>query len=176
MIGGISSTALFSPDRKSMAKLSGHFRNTQWDPLLISVQIIAIQSLYYFMLGLWLSILSFLLGTPKTLDHLFRYQEMHVRDFSGKMIVIAFVLNALSGACSLWFVVQRTKLCLDFTVTTHFIHLLACWYYNGHFPFAFSWWVLNIACTAIMCVCAEFLCLRTQLKEIPLNVGQKVDL
>ena len=85
-------------------------------------------------------------------------------------------LFSFHRACSLWFVVQRTKLCLDFTVTTHFIHLLACWYYNGHFPFAFSWWVLNIACTAIMCVCAEFLCLRTQLKEIPLNVGQKVDL
>lgn len=79
-------------------------------------------------------------------------------------------------AVGLWFIVQRTKQCLDFSSTAHLIHLIVCWYYNGHFPSAFSWWLLNLACLTIMCVSGEFLCMRTELQAIPLNMGPKADL
>jgi hypothetical protein len=86
--------------------------------------------------------------------------------------MLSFVLRSLA----LWFIVKRTKQCLDFSGTAHLIHLLVCWSYNGAFPSSMSWWVLNIVCLAIMCVCAEFLCMRTELKAIPLNLGPKADL
>ncbi|XP_049834700.1 protein SYS1 homolog isoform X2 [Schistocerca gregaria] len=105
-----------------------------------------------------------------------RKDEVHVRDVNGKLIITAFVLNALVGALGLWFIVQRTKQCLDFSCTAHLIHLIICWYYNSHFPSAFSWWLLNIVCLTIMCVCGEFLCMRTELQAIPLNMGPKADL
>lgn len=79
-------------------------------------------------------------------------------------------------ACAMWIIVQRTKLCLDFSSTVHFLHLIACWFYNGQFPLAFSWWCLNIICSAVMCICGEFLCMRTELKAIPVSMGQKTDL
>jgi hypothetical protein len=79
-------------------------------------------------------------------------------------------------ALGLWFIVQRTKQCLDFSSTAHLIHLIVCWYYNGHFPNAFSWWLLNLVCLTIMCVSGEFLCMRTELQAIPLNMGPKADL
>lgn len=86
------------------------------------------------------------------------------------------VLSFLDRSCGLWFLIQRTKQCLDFSCTAHLIHLFACWFYNGHFPSSISWWLLHIACLAIMCICGEFLCMRSELKAIPLSLGPKADL
>lgn len=60
---------------KKMKKLTGNFRNTQWDPLLIISQIIAFQSVLYLGLGIWMLILNDLIvGSSRSLDHLFKYQ------------------------------------------------------------------------------------------------------
>ncbi|KAK9892299.1 hypothetical protein WA026_019104 [Henosepilachna vigintioctopunctata] len=159
-----------------MKKLTGSFRYTQWDPWLIISQIVTIQCVLYLTLGLWLALLGTLVGDTRTLDHIFEYHELQVRDFGGRMVIFAFILNALVGAAVLLFVVERTKLCMDFTSTWHLIHLVICWFYNKKFPSSISWWLLNTACATIMCVCAEFLCLRSELKAIPLSLGPKTDL
>lgn len=158
-------------------KFSGSFRYTQWDPCLIISQIVAMQSVMYLSLSLLVAIMQDLTGSTRTLDHLFEYHELHIVDNEGRAVILAFVFNAVIGAFALWMIVGRTKLCLDFSCTYHGLHLIACWYYNGSFPTTFSWWTLNIACGAVMCVAGEFLCLRTELKAIPLsNIGAKVDL
>ncbi|EDS29517.1 conserved hypothetical protein [Culex quinquefasciatus] len=105
--------------------------------------------------------------------------EIHVTDLGGRLVIFAFVLNSLVGSGALWFVVRRTKLCLDFAVTFHVIHLVVCWWYNSAFPATISWWLLNAVCTALMCVGGEFLCLKTEMREIPVGysaLNNKVDL
>ncbi|KAJ1527197.1 hypothetical protein ONE63_008728 [Megalurothrips usitatus] len=159
-----------------MKKLRGQFRSTIWDPTLIVSQILAVQFIFYSSLGLWLSIVNLVSGTYCSLDLLFKYEEIHLHDFGGRAVITAFVLNSLTGAVALWFIVRRTKQCLDFAATTHFLHLLICWMYNSHFPGIVSWWLLNAACVTIMCVFGEYLCLRTELQAIPLSVGPKADL
>ncbi|KAG5872414.1 hypothetical protein JTB14_013659 [Gonioctena quinquepunctata] len=159
-----------------MKKLSGSFRYTQWDPWLIIFQIISIQTLLYVSLGLILALLSTLVGEPKTLDHIFEYHELQIRDFGGRIVISSFVLNSLVGALVLWYIVARTKQCMDFSCTWHVVHLVICWFYNKQFPTTFSWWALNTACATLMCVCGEFLCLRTELADIPLSLGPKTDL
>lgn len=171
------------------------FRNTQWDPLLLIAQIIAIQSTLYFTLGFLIGFMDIFVDANHTLDHLFQYhvseqmpqqisqmkldanrifslillQEIHVTDSGGRSVILSFVLNAFIGALILRFVVGRTKLCLDFTCTYHFIHLTICWIYNGAFPSMFSWWLLNAVCATLMCVFGEFLCLKIELAEIPVG-------
>ncbi|XP_014367813.2 protein SYS1 homolog [Papilio machaon] len=158
-------------------KLSGSFRYTQWDPCLIVSQIVAMQFLLYLTLCLLIAVMQDLTGSTRTLDHIFQYHEIHVRDLEGRSVIIAFGINAVIGAFLLWNVVGRTKLCLDFSCTFHGLHLLACWIYNGTFPTTFSWWTLNIACAAVTCVMGEFLCIRSELQAIPLaGIGSKVDL
>ncbi|XP_045505142.1 protein SYS1 homolog [Colias croceus] len=158
-------------------KLTGSFRYTQWDPCLIISQIVAMQSVMYLTLCLLVAIMQDLTGSTRTLDHIFEYHEIHVKDNEGRSVILAFVINAVIGAYLLWLLVGRTKLCLDFSCTYYGFHLLVCWLYNGMFPTTFSWWALNIACAAITCVAGEFLCLRTELQAIPLsNIGAKVDL
>ncbi|KAF5274996.1 hypothetical protein FQA39_LY06933 [Lamprigera yunnana] len=159
-----------------MKKLTGSFRYTQWDPWLLIGQIISVQCIMYATLGLIMALLGHLFGDNRSLDHIFEYNEIHVRDFGGRMVISSFVINSLIGAVVLWFIVERTKQCLDFSCTWHFIHLIICWFYNGHFPTTFSWWALNVACVTLMCVCGEFLCLKSELQAIPLSLGPKTDL
>uniref|UniRef100_A0A336LNN5 CSON013836 protein n=1 Tax=Culicoides sonorensis TaxID=179676 RepID=A0A336LNN5_CULSO len=53
--------------------------------------------------------------------------------------------------------------------TWHLFHLIFCWWYSHSFPTTFSWWLLNIACATLMCITGEFLCLKTELQEIPVG-------
>lgn len=56
-----------------MKKLSGSFRNTQWDPVLLIFQILAMQTSGYFSLGLIMALMEGLAGSNHTLDHIFQY-------------------------------------------------------------------------------------------------------
>jgi hypothetical protein len=120
--------------------------------------------------------MDFIVGSERSLEQLFGYQVLQFKALHGRLLLGAFVLNALTGAIGLWYVVKRTKQCLDFTATVHFFHLLACWVFNGWFPNTLSWWLVNVVCTIIMTVLGEFLCMRTELKAIPLSMGPRVDL
>ncbi|XP_072401193.1 protein SYS1 homolog [Diabrotica undecimpunctata] len=159
-----------------MKKLTGSFRYTQWDPWLIIFQIVSMQCVLYCTIGLILALLGTLLGEPKTLDNIFQYHEIQVRDAGGIIVICSFVINAGIGSIVMWYIVERTKQCMDFSCTWHLIHLVVCWMYNGQFPTSFSWWALNVACATVMCVCGEVLCLRTELAAIPLSLGPKTDL
>lgn len=81
-----------------------------------------------------------------------------------------------TSAVGLWLFIRRGKQCLDFTVTVHFFHMIGCWIYNAHFPAALSWWLVNVACMALMAVIGEYLCMRTELRAIPVNTGPKSNL
>ncbi|XP_015908231.1 protein SYS1 homolog [Parasteatoda tepidariorum] len=156
--------------------MRGHFRYSVWDPLLILCQIVTIQALFYVSLGVWIFLMDVISGHSQSLEQIFLYKAISVKDLHGRCLVGSFLLNSLSCSLALWHFVQRTKLCLDFTVTTHLIHLLFCWCYSSTFPSTFSWWLLNIICVTVMCVCGEFLCMRTEMKAIPLSMGAKADL
>jgi len=157
--------------------MAGQFRYTVWDPWMIISQILTLQCVFYVSLGLWLSIFDLASGNDKSLDQVFKYQELQFSTFNGKIVVASFVFTALNCALGLWYIVQRTKLCLDFSVTIYFLHLVACIYYNGGIPTTFSWWLINLVSTMVLCVTGEFLCMRTELQSIPVNMqAQKTDL
>ena len=156
-----------------MNGLTGQFRKTTWDPLLIIAQIAAIQCIMYFILGVMIMVIATFLGTTISLDYAFQYKEIHVRDFGGHLVITIFMINSIVGALALWYLVRRTKQCMDFACTAHLIHLISCWMYNGSFPTTFSWWCLNIVTMTIMCVCGEFLCMKTELKAIPLGMNSQ---
>lgn len=80
------------------------------------------------------------------------------------------------SALGLWFFIRRGKQCLDFTVTVHLFHMIFCWMYNSHPPAVLSWWLVNAACIALMAVIGEYLCMRTELRAIPVNSGPKSNL
>jgi len=44
----------------------------------------------------------------------FHFQEIHIYDLGGRLVICAFVLNAFLASLALWCIVRRAKLCLDF--------------------------------------------------------------
>ncbi|KAK8380191.1 hypothetical protein O3P69_016671 [Scylla paramamosain] len=156
--------------------MAGGFRYKVWDPPLIISQIITMQAVFYVGLGIWVATLDLFTGHHRSLDSLFKYQELQVKEVHGRTVMAAFILNALTSSLGLWKVVQRTKQCLDFTVTAHVIHLCASWWYNGHLPSQPSVWLLNLVTITLMCVLGEYLCMRTEMQHIPVLGSSKVDL
>jgi len=155
--------------------MTGRFRVTVWDPSLIISQIIALQSSLYFSFGALLILGSILTGTECTLTNIFQYRALNFSDRHGVLTIVCYTLTALCGAVALWKIVRRTKQCLDFSVTAYMIHILICWMYNSSLPNTLSWCILTVVAAAIMCVTGEFLCLKTELEDIPL-LGARVDL
>ncbi|KAF2357694.1 Integral membrane protein SYS1-related [Trinorchestia longiramus] len=161
----------------SSATMAGSFRYKVWDPPLIVSQIMTMQAIFYIGLGIWVAILDLFTGHHLTLDSIFRYQELQIRESHGRAVMAAFILNSMTSAVGLWKVVQRTKQCLDFSATAHFLHLLLCWGYAGHLPLLPSLYLLQLLTLALMCVLGEYLCLRTEMNTIPVRaMPPKTDL
>ncbi|KAI4986089.1 hypothetical protein ZWY2020_018719, partial [Hordeum vulgare] len=59
----------------------------------------------------------------------------------------------------MFYVVERAKKCVDFAATLHVIHLFIC-----------TWWVVNILGLAIMSLLDEYICIRRELKDIPVRL------
>ncbi|PIK39136.1 hypothetical protein BSL78_24025 [Apostichopus japonicus] len=152
--------------------MASGFRSYVWDPFLIISQIATMQSIFYMGFGLWLCFVDLVLQVPQSLDHLFSYRNLEFGTGGGRLIAAIYVLNALTGALGLWFVVQRSKQCTDFAASMHILHLFFCWIYNHQFPGTFAWWLMNIGCVALTTVLGEFLCMRTEMKSIPLLDGK----
>jgi len=151
----------------------GNFRYTVWDPLMICAQIVTLQCFFYVSLGMWIFLFDLLQGQPRSLDQIFKYQTLLASTLQGKFLITAFLCNALCCSVGLWYMVQRTKLCLDFTCTIHLLHIIFCWIFNGFMGNTLSWWFINLVCLTLTCVCAEFLCMRTELQAIPVSMASK---
>uniref|UniRef100_A0A8C5MLD1 Protein SYS1 homolog n=1 Tax=Leptobrachium leishanense TaxID=445787 RepID=A0A8C5MLD1_9ANUR len=153
--------------------MAGQFRSYIWDPVLIVSQITLMQCVYYSSLGLWLAAMDLLIKYSPSLDQIFNYELLGFSSVHGRVSMMAFILNSVTCALGLLYFIRRGKQCLDFTVTVHMFHLLGCWIYLAQLPTTLTWWLLNIVCIALMAVIGEYLCLRTELHEIPLSSAPK---
>jgi len=139
-----------------------------FDPLLIIAQIVSMQSLHYLSLGLLQWLLLGPYGPNYSLYYFFDYHAVNVHKFSGWMVIVSFLANSVAGAGYLCLVVERAKKCLDFTATLYITHLLFCVFHTG-MPANLEWWVLQFTGLVIMAVLGEWLCMRREMREIPLS-------
>ena len=156
------------------ATMSGRFRSYVWDPFLIMSQIILLQCVFYSTLGLVIAVCVSLGGYTPSLNLMFHTTSIHYVGQANRLVLIAHMINSLFGALALWYIIQRAKQCLDFTCTLHFIHFIICCIYSSHFPTYITWWLVQLACIVLMVVVGEYLCFRSDMKDIPL-VGSKAD-
>ena len=87
-----------------------------------------------------------------------------------RLVICAHLLNAALGAVYLSVVVERAKKCLDFAGTLFALHLALCCAFRG-WPRAGAWWGVNGASLVLMAVLGEWLCVRKEMREIPLTSG-----
>nr|DAD26969.1 TPA_asm: hypothetical protein HUJ06_028437 [Nelumbo nucifera] len=78
------------------------------------------------------------------------------------------MFGCLSRACYILYLIERAKKCLDFSATIYIIHLFMCIVYGG-WPSSITWWVVNGTGLAVMALLGEWLCIRRELREIPIT-------
>lgn len=141
-----------------------------WDPVLIVAQIVSVQSLFYIGLGSGLSTLN--RGKTVTVDYVFNTRLLTTSTYTGWTIIVSYLGSALTGAIVLYFVVERTKKCLDFTVTCYLFHVLFCALYKG-FPWSLEWWITIGLSAACMALVGESLCMKKEMRDIPTTTGYR---
>ncbi|KAJ3193129.1 hypothetical protein HK101_005386 [Irineochytrium annulatum] len=155
-----------------MASFS-QFRLTVFDPAHVVSQIVCLQSVHYVSLSLIVLALEVLTGSSITLNHLLYYPEVTLDTVLGWSLCFAFVFNAVLCTLYLLYIVQRAKLCFDFTCTLHGFHVLLTAAYSGGFPNTFTWWFLNIVTLLTMSLGGEYLCMQQEMKPIMIGGAKK---
>ncbi|XP_073301922.1 uncharacterized protein [Primulina huaijiensis] len=139
-----------------------------WDPWLIVAQIVCLQCLYYQTLGILLSILVGTRVSKMSLAYFFDYATVNSATITGWSVMASFFLSSVAGAGFLLYLVERAKKCLDFSATLYIVHLFICAIYGG-WPSSITWWVVNITSLTVMALLGEYLCMRRELREIPIS-------
>lgn len=151
-------------------RMAPKFRSGVLDPILICSQIVCMQCVFYLCASVILTLtsISFLRDWPQ-LAWLFDAQQLRFSQASGKCIFVSFLLTALCSGLGIWRLVRRTKQCLDFACTIHFWHLIFCILYTHTIPRSSLWWIVNVVSIVVSTVMGEVLCMRSELKVIPLS-------
>ncbi|KAH6781417.1 structural molecules protein [Perilla frutescens var. hirtella] len=139
-----------------------------WDPWLIVAQIVCLQCLYYLNLGLFLAILVGPRVSKMSLVYLFDFATVTASTATGWCVIASIFLSSVAGAGVLVYLVERAKKCLDFSATVYIIHLFICLLYGG-WPSSITWWVVNITGLAVMALLGEYLCMKRELRDIPIG-------
>lgn len=139
-----------------------------WDPWLIVAQIVCLQCAYYLTLGFFLSILVWTRVSRMSLVYFFDFSSITTSTVTGWCVIASFLLSSLACAGYLVFLIERAKKCPDFSVTLFVIHLCFCMLYGG-WPSSVTWWIVNGTGIAIMALLGEYLCIKRELREIPIT-------
>ncbi|KAI9104564.1 integral membrane protein S linking to the trans Golgi network-domain-containing protein [Phlyctochytrium arcticum] len=152
---------------------SASFRSSSFDPILITAQIVGLQCAYYASSSIIILILELLTGSNITLNHVLAHDELTMGTAMGWGLFLANLINAVLGSYYLVYIVARAKLCLDFAVTLHILHLLFSCAYTHSFPPSLFWWFSFICTLAILALGGEYLCLQRDLEPITLAGSKK---
>mmetsp|Transcript_21243 Transcript_21243/g.31555 ORF Transcript_21243/g.31555 Transcript_21243/m.31555 type:complete len:176 (-) Transcript_21243:1015-1542(-) len=162
-----SATPEISSPRRTPRRKQPKVPSTEFNPRLIFSQIVAIQCFHYLFLGIFIQINCFLFNSDATIDRIFTDTYLNVWTLKGAFENCGFVLGFFFNALLLAIIVEKSKKCLDFSVTLFFIHLVSCTLYGG-IPKSFDWWILHVMGTVIMVLFGEYLCSLKELSDIPL--------
>lgn len=107
-------------------------------------------------------------GTSITVDRIFTAEYLNVWTREGWIDNGAILMSSVVGAFLLAFIVEKSKKCLDFSVTLFSIHLTLCSLFDGKIPRSWDWWIIHILGMIGMIVLGEYLCSRVEMRDIPL--------
>ncbi|KAG5440060.1 hypothetical protein PCK2_000572 [Pneumocystis canis] len=141
------------------------FHNT-FDPILITSQMIAVQSLFYLFEMSLLLFLFIIAGKPISLDYIFDFRKISFDNNESFIAAFAWDISSVSGIFIFFFIIQRSKQVLDFTLTMHLIHFIIVFFYSGHFPSSFIWWIVQMISCIFICLGSEWICMQRELKPI----------
>ncbi|KAF7587007.1 hypothetical protein BBP40_007873 [Aspergillus hancockii] len=139
---------------------------TELPPLKIVRKIFLLQLAYYVSATTLILFTTLVYGTPFSLDLILNWESLRGDTTIGWMLGLVWMLNSLAGIIFLLVLVVRSKLIPDFSLTIHFIHLIATSLYTHSIPSNLLWWGLQCASAALMTFGGMWACQWRELKPI----------
>ncbi len=134
-------------------------------------QIAAVQVGFWLLLGGAVAVLDVVMGvTPgDAVRQMFDWRVFRLDSVRGYVSIISFVAAAALVCLVMLAVVGRAKKCLDFCCTMYGYHAVAVVIASRSLPHSVLWWVLVLVAVVLTTVASELVCLRRELKEIPVS-------
>ena len=139
----------------------------RFHPKLIFAQIVALQSIHYLVLSILFQISHSITGASITIDRIFTANYLQLWTKEGWIDNTAILISSVVGAVLLALIVEKSKKCLDFSITLFSVHFVICTLYGG-FPASWDWWIIHIVGLIVMVLLGEYFCSRVELRDIPL--------
>ena len=146
--------------------MTGKRGNRQFQPVLIILQIVCMQSLFYLGMGTFAALCHVIWDTPVALDRFFTDRYVNFNSWSGFSECSKNMITGVIGAHLLSIVVEKSKKCVDFTFTVYFFHVIFCCIYQ-EFPLVWEWWVSLVVSSVIMATLGEYWCASKEMEDIP---------
>mmetsp|Transcript_7425 Transcript_7425/g.12485 ORF Transcript_7425/g.12485 Transcript_7425/m.12485 type:complete len:148 (+) Transcript_7425:87-530(+) len=140
---------------------------SQFDPILIILQIIALQCLFYFSMGTAIVCIHLLFDKHISLEYFFSPNYSNLATVDGLAEAFCVLMASLTGAWLLSIIVGKSKKCVDFTFTVFFIHTVACTFYES-FPLNWEWYLVMVISSVLMASVGEYWCALKEMEDIPL--------
>ncbi|KAJ2077201.1 hypothetical protein H4R24_005274 [Coemansia sp. RSA 988] len=144
------------------------FRPAVWDPLLILAQITTLQCFGYSAFS-FLAVVASLVSDVRLRPALLFDGELVRHDtVEGWIVALAMLAMAAANILPLVYMVERSRLCIDFSLTFFAVHLALVWWHGGTPP-PLPWWLLIAAAAALMAIGGRAACHRRELLPISIR-------
>ncbi|KAJ2347508.1 hypothetical protein IWW50_004210, partial [Coemansia erecta] len=143
------------------------FRKAVWDPVLIVAQIVTLQCFGYgafSVLMVGASILTDMQLTPRLL---FSSQTVQ-NTVEGYVVTSALLAMGAANIVPLVYMVERSRLCVDFSLTFFAVHVVLVWWSQGEAPHVL-WWAAVAASAGVMAVGGRAACMRREMLPIAIR-------
>jgi hypothetical protein len=146
------------------------FGSEVFDPKFIILQIWLLQSFFYSINLVLLSLFNKFFGLQPSLSQLFSDESLKVQDAYCLVFILSGLVSLPFMCCAIVYVVERTHKVLDFGLTVYFFHFVLVSIYSG-VPFNLVWWITNGVFASLTVILSEYVCLKIEQQEITLNFG-----
>lgn len=149
----------------------GSFITAKFDPVLILGQIVCMQALFYVSLGCFMLVLDAACGRQLTVVQILSPRAASPASGGRTWWVPVGALFLAAIACSfgLVLVVGKARRCLDFSATVFIVHLVVASASHGVPVCCLAWWGSMIGSAILMAFVGEFLCMKRELRLIPIG-------
>ncbi|ODV91501.1 hypothetical protein CANCADRAFT_71760 [Tortispora caseinolytica NRRL Y-17796] len=134
------------------------------NPLKIFGQIVLIQCFYYLSAGIMIAFMCSVMKETFTLDLLFGWRQLDGTRYSDVLRLIWLIESAFV-AMFIMVVVRRSRLILDFTLTTYILAILVCCLFSGAAPASVAYWAIQVADIAISLLLGTWAARQYELRD-----------
>ncbi|KAI9505535.1 integral membrane protein S linking to the trans Golgi network-domain-containing protein, partial [Coemansia spiralis] len=145
------------------------FRKTSWDPVIILSQIATVQCFGYSTFSFVMVVASMLTGIQLSPRLLFESRLVRGDTVEGWTIGLGLVSMGVANILPLVYMVERSRLCIDFSMTFFAVHLILVWWHQGSPPTTLLWWLVIGVSGAIMAFVGRAACLRREMLPIAIR-------